>query len=355
MKPSFRLYRRNGVYYCEDNATGKQESLHTSDKVAAGRILHAKNEAAQMGMVNIQIARAYMVASDPLMAERTWGDVIHAIIEEKTKHTLERWETVEKDKALSTLWKLKVVETRSEQLMAALKKGTVSTNVYLRRMHNHALGMGWLAWPILPKKQWPKVVYAEKRGITLDEHSRIIAREKNPERHDFYELLWFFGGSQTDIASLHAEDVDWKDHTVFYRRKKNAKDALQRFGAKTAAVLARRPKSGPLFPYLITIREKYRATEFKQRCQGLGIKGITLHCYRYGWAERAATCGYPERHAQTGLGHGSKAVARAYAKKAKVIVPPLEDYEAAHQKAEGKVIPMPQEVDVETQQVRAAQ
>ena len=50
--------------------------------------------------------------------------------------------------------------------------------------------------------------------------------------------------------------------------------ALQHFGDKTAAVLARRPKSGPLFPYLITALEKYRATEFKQRCQGLGIEGV---------------------------------------------------------------------------------
>ena len=33
------------------------------------------------------------------------------------------------------------------------------------------------------------------------------------------------------------------------------------------------------------------------------------------WAERAKTCGYPERFAQAALGHNSKAVHRAYAKK----------------------------------------
>ena len=355
MKQSFRLYRRNGVYYCQDNATGKQESLHTDDKVDAGRILHAKNEAGQMGTLNLQIARAYMVASDPLMPERTWRDVIRSIIEQKTGPTRTRWENTEKDKALAALWNLPVVQTRADQMLKMLKHGTVSTNVFLRRLHNHALAMNWLAWGIVARKQWPKVVYGEKRGITLEEHQQIIAREKNPERRDYYELLWFLGGSQTDVASLHAEDVNWKDRTVFYRRKKNGRDALQRFGDKTAAVLARRPKSGPLFPYLITIREKYRATEFKQRCRGLGIEGVTLHSYRYGWAERAATCGYPERHAQSGLGHGSKAVARAYAKKAKVKIPALEDYEVAYQNGGGKVILLPQEVDVETQQVRAAE
>ena len=70
-----------------------------------------------------------------------------------------------------------------------------------------------------------------------------------------------------------------------------------------------------------------RATEFKQRCQQLGITGITLHSYRYAWAERAKTVGYPERFAQEALGHNSKAVHRAYAKRALMKIPSLEDYE----------------------------
>jgi hypothetical protein len=37
--------------------------------------------------------------------------------------------------------------------------------------------------------------------------------------------------------------------------------------------------------------------------------------------------GYPERFAQMSLGHNSKAWARAYSKKAQVILPPLEEYE----------------------------
>ena len=43
----------------------------------------------------------------------------------------------------------------------------------------------------------------------------------------------------------------------------------------------------------------------------------------------------PERFAQQALGHGSKAVTRAYARKAKVIVPALETCE---QEAAEKVI-----------------
>ena len=37
--------------------------------------------------------------------------------------------------------------------------------------------------------------------------------------------------------------------------------------------------------------------------------------------------GYPERYAMQALGHSSKAIHRAYSRKAQVKLPPLEDYE----------------------------
>jgi integrase len=100
-----------------------------------------------------------------------------------------------------------------------------------------------------------------------------------------------------------------------------------RFGGKVERVLRKLPTQGPLFPYLKTVRASDRATEFKQRCNGLGISGVTLHSYRYAWAERAKRAGYPERFAQEALGHNSKAIHRAYARHAEVTVPSLEDYE----------------------------
>jgi len=52
-----------------------------------------------------------------------------------------------------------------------------------------------------------------------------------------------------------------------------------------------------------------------------------LYSYRYAWAERAKTVGDPERFAQEALGHNSKAVHRAYAKRPLMKIPSLEDYE----------------------------
>jgi hypothetical protein len=55
--------------------------------------------------------------------------------------------------------------------------------------------------------------------------------------------------------------------------------------------------------------------------------GIAKRSYRYAWAERAKMAGYPERFAQEALGHNSKAVHRAYAKRALMKIPSLEEYE----------------------------
>jgi hypothetical protein len=61
MKQKFRLYRRgnSGRYYIHDDATGKQTSLHTSDRPTAFRLLHAKNEAVLPPAMNLQIAQVY--------------------------------------------------------------------------------------------------------------------------------------------------------------------------------------------------------------------------------------------------------------------------------------------------------
>ena len=76
MKLKFRMYRRGRIYYVEDNEAGQQESLKTSDKAAATRLWNAKNEASILANSNLQVACAYMAASDPHMPKRTWKEVV---------------------------------------------------------------------------------------------------------------------------------------------------------------------------------------------------------------------------------------------------------------------------------------
>jgi hypothetical protein len=68
MKTRFNLFRRAGVYYCEDTTTGKQSSLRTKDEAEALAILNARNESFRQPVLNLQIARAYLAASDPKTA-----------------------------------------------------------------------------------------------------------------------------------------------------------------------------------------------------------------------------------------------------------------------------------------------
>lgn len=78
----------------------------------------------------------------------------------------------------------------------------------------------------------------------------------------------------------------------------------------------------------------------------MGIKGISLHSYRYAWAERALKCGYSERFAQQALGHNSKAVHHAYSKNGEVTVPSLDDWEKQwHKNPQGIIKPTVVQVD----------
>src|SRR3989454_1766879 len=339
MKHRFILYRRRGIFYIEDTETRKQESLGTRDRAEATSILNARNESVRQPQLNLHIAKAYLAGTDSGVSTRTWQNALDAIVETKSGSTLDRWRRAAKESALDLIRHRVIIETQAEQLLACLKAGTVSTNVHLRKLHNFCISMNWLPWPLIPKRLWPEVRFQPKRAITVEEHQLIIEREKNPERRNFYELCWHLGGSQSDIASLTAEDIDWPNRTVAYARRKTGSLAMIHFGGDIEAILRRLPETGPLFPYLQSVRAGDRSTEFKQRCDGLGIKGVSLHSYRYAWAERAKQCGYPERFAQEALGHNSKAVHRAYARKAKVKLPSLESYE--RQAAEGRIIPLP--------------
>jgi hypothetical protein len=98
----YRLYRRrNGVFYWQDNGSNKQETLRTTDKRGAERLLNAMNESHQQP-----------TAYDPI-----------------------------RNKPL--------VQTTGENLLAIIHANGNCVAHYLRRLHNLALDLGWLPWPNL--------------------------------------------------------------------------------------------------------------------------------------------------------------------------------------------------------------
>ena len=54
----------------------------------------------------------------------------------------------------------------------------------------------------------PRSVFKQKRAITSAEHEAIVARELNPERHDFYELLWHTGASHGTSGLASASSMN---------------------------------------------------------------------------------------------------------------------------------------------------
>ena len=87
--------------------------------------------------------------------------------------------------------------------------------------------------------------------------------------------------------------MDWTNGTVSFFRKKTGVPVIVHLGTEALNLFKDLPAEGVLFPY-------------------------------------------PERFAQEALGHNSKAVHRAYAKRALMKIPSLEDYE---QRAAAKVQP----------------
>lgn len=341
MKQQFKLYRRsNGKYYAENTTTGKQSSLHTRDKAEANRLLHARNEAAYQPAFNKQMAKTYLAAGDPRANTRTWQDVMDYLLQSKegrSKKTRERYESAVKDPGFDSLRNLPLIHTTAETLYKVLKdSGKPCTNMFLHRFHSFALKLGWLAWPIIGYNQWPKLQFKERRGVTLAEHQLLVSTEQNIERRACLELLWHVGAAQFDLVNLQAEDVDRQARTITYNRQKTGRLCTLRFGNEVAEILKGLPASGPLFPKYSTLSSADRATRFAERVERLGIKersaaagipSISLHSYRYSWAERARAAGYPERYAQETLGHQSSTFARFYSKRAAVELPPLEQYE----------------------------
>ena len=330
----YRLFRRrNGVFYWQSNDSSKQGTLRTTEKREAERLVNAMNESHREPTLNLNLARAYLAAHDPKMAKRTWQAVMDEMATHGILSTQVRCARGFGAKAYDPIRNKSLVQTTADDLLAVLHANGNCVGHYLRRLHNLAVDLGWLAWPILAKRAWPKIRSQNKRAITAEEHAAVIASEKNLERRAYYELLYETGASQTDAAHLTSDNIDWTSGILVYQRKKlgsKSEPARLTIGRKLRLLLDSLPRSGDLFPNIKRSPANHRSAEFRRRCRVARITGVSLHSYRHAWAQRAKACGYPQRFAQEALGHNSRAVHEAYAKGALVILPALDEYEQVH-------------------------
>lgn len=159
-------------------------------------------------------------------------------------------------------------------------------------MRQKLLVVEWLLKSVIPRLPWPKLVFKDQRAITGRKNTPRLWRGNRIRS----------GGTMTNCFGIRARrnrtgPPCWRKTSIgrtarlaFTRKKLKGrigpgiKPTLFRFSGETEALLKRRPRSGPLFPYLCTVRAGDRAIEFHQRCVGLGIKGVSLHSYRYALA-----------------------------------------------------------------------
>lgn len=286
MNHRFWLFRRNGVFYLQDAQTRHKESLHTRNRDEARRLRDARNDAADRPTLGIALAKAYLAGCDPALTERTWQAVMEQFCSRGNPETQADRRRVTNAKLFDRIRRRRLVETTAADFLAVLEAVGIKASAYLRCLHNLAQGLGWLLAPVLAPKMWPVLRSKSKRGITEPEHQQIIAQEKNLSRRLYYELLWETGASQTDAALLRAENIDWPTGVLAYQRKKTGEWSHLRIGKTLEQLLRQLPSEGFLFPGLAKTGANSRASEFHRRCRLLGIKGISLHCYRYAWTQR---------------------------------------------------------------------
>lgn len=341
MKQRFWLYRRGNNFYLHDSETGHRESLGTTDRRLASRLRTARNEAAGQPGSALALGRAYLATCDPLLPQRCWQTVMQAFCAKGKPPTQERRQSSWKSSRFDPLRNKKLIETTATDFLDVLATAGAYDNTLLRCLHNLALGLSWLPAPVIPRKLWPAIRPKPKRAITREEHLRILAAEGNPERRLYYTLLWEIGASQTDAARLTEKNIDWQARVLSYQRSKTGEWAYLAIGQRLEAVLRELPAKGPLFPHLCELPTVARSAEFNRRCKVVGVRGVSLHSYRYSLAERAAAAGVSERVAMHALGHSSQAVHRAYAKGARVLMPPLDDAENGSDKKDRHIRPAP--------------
>lgn len=324
MDPRYRVFRRGGRFYKRDTVTGQRTTLKTTSREEAAQIVEAENRALADPILGQQLAKAYLSASDPRAFDRTWSDAMVELEKVGCESTRERKRRVFKSSDFDPIRVKPLLMTSAEDFFRVLDTDKVTTKTYLIQLQNLALDLGWLPKPIVPRRRFPKIASGKKRrAITAEEHRLIIEAERNEEQRLFYEFLWHTGAAQSDAAALTREHVDPDRNILMFTRAKTGQICRMHIADDLRGVLDRLPAEGILFPRLSQGDWRYRSAEFARRCRLLGIRGVSLHSYRYSWAERAFAAGIAERHAMAALGHGSKAVHRAYAKAAEAVCPPL--------------------------------
>ncbi len=103
-----------------DSETGKRES----DRQKAAQIIRAKNDAATRPVsINLTLAKAYLLAADPKLMERTWSLLMEEFCSIGKESTRLRRRRAIKSSVYDSIRNKKLIETTGDDLRLVLKSG----------------------------------------------------------------------------------------------------------------------------------------------------------------------------------------------------------------------------------------
>jgi hypothetical protein len=126
-----------------------------------------------------QLGKIYLAGHDPKLTARTWTEAMAELAGHGQEQSRKRCRRELDSRPFQIIRDKKIVETTGDDLRVVLRAGGAATNNYLHRLHNLAVGLGWLPWPIIPPKLWPRIVAKEKRGICAAEHEAVLSKNSN--------------------------------------------------------------------------------------------------------------------------------------------------------------------------------
>ena len=190
MKALYRLFKRsNGIYYVENNQTGKQSSLKTRDRREAEQLLNAHNQDSSQTQLNREIGLTFIKSSDPELANRTWQKVFDAVCSNCEQLNPEEGGYTERTDVIRHK---PLIETTSDDPLRLLKPLGSFDNRHLKLAQNYA-GNRLDRSTSCRVSSGPRLRLSLKELLPLRSMSELFQQSKMPSRKAFYELLWWTG------------------------------------------------------------------------------------------------------------------------------------------------------------------
>jgi integrase len=172
--------------------------------------------------------------------------------------------------------------------------------------------------PLVGIRKPPKASRGSKALISAGEHARLVACA-DPLFRAYLQLLWLTGARPGEIASLHAEEIDYQQGLVIREKHKEAHLGKSRVIFLSAEALAIIKGIGCESGLLFRGEDGQQMTaqaigkRMQRLCIKAGIKSRTPYGYRHTFGTSALVNGVPDAHVAALMGHsGTNMLHRHY-------------------------------------------